>query len=214
MAKLSKGILGPISGALGPIVGATWKGVPYVRLRPVKKPKSKQKRTAAQRANQSRFAFIQKWFVPFYSFITVGFRNHASDRTEINAAFSANYKTAFSGEYSDIVVDYSKILLSKGNLPGLHLPGLSWMGTDTIELTWLKNPNIDVAFDDQIMLVLYCPELHKVDGFIGGVKRNAMYCSFKFNEYMIGKALEVYVSVTSFDRRRISESMYLGRMEV
>jgi hypothetical protein len=28
MAKLKKGIFGPISGKLGPVVGGTWNGIP------------------------------------------------------------------------------------------------------------------------------------------------------------------------------------------
>jgi hypothetical protein len=31
MAIIRKGILGPLSGKLGPIIGAIWKGIPYIK---------------------------------------------------------------------------------------------------------------------------------------------------------------------------------------
>lgn len=212
MAKLKNGILGAISGTLGPVVGATWKGVHYVRMRP-KKKKTKRPRTPAQLANEQRFKFIQQWLVPFYPFIMVGFKNKAVDRTEINAAYAANHKTVFSGLWPDLSIDYSKVLLSDGTLPGLHSPVLSRIDTDTVKLDWKNLPSYQAAYDDQLMLVLYCPELQMADGFIGGIKRNALTCTFQFVKELEGKMLEVYVGVTSSDRKRIATSIYLGKIE-
>ncbi|WEK21639.1 MAG: DUF6266 family protein [Candidatus Pedobacter colombiensis] len=212
MAKLRKGILGGISGKIGPVVGATWKNVTYVRQHPKKKGK-KRPRTAAQLANQKKFTFIQQWLVPFYPYITVGFAKLAIDQIEVNAAFSANYKTAFSGVWPDIIVDHSKILISVGDLKGLHYVEIQRIAAVKLELNWERSAVRNVSFDDQLMLVVYCPELKMTDGFIGGVKRNALKCSFDFDEQMAEHAVEVYLSVTSSDRKEIAESIYLGRLE-
>lgn len=212
MAKLRKGILGPVSGKIGPVVGSTWKNISYLKERPKKKTK-KQPRTSGQLANEKKFTFIQQWLVPFYPYITVGFGNLAIDKTEINAAFSANYKRAFSGTWPDIAVDHSKIQISSGDLAGLHHVAIQRTETSRLELTWQRSTERRIAFDDQLMLVIYCPELKITDGFIGGIKRNAMACSFDFDAQMAGYAVEVYLSVTSSDRKAISDSIYLGRME-
>ena len=37
MAKMKKGILGAISGKIGPVIGGIWKGIPYLRQVPKKK---------------------------------------------------------------------------------------------------------------------------------------------------------------------------------
>ncbi len=212
MAKLRSGILGSVSGRIGPIVGSTWKNVSYIKRR-AKKKKKKRVRTPAQLANENRFKFIQKWLVPFYPYITVGFAKQAIDKIEINAAYSANYKQAFSGVWPDIKVDHSQILLSMGDLPGLHNVEIQRVNGFKLELKWERTASRKVAFDDQLMLAVYCPDLKMTDGFIGGVKRNALRCEFDFDEQMAAYDIEVYLSVTSSDRKKIANSVYLGRLQ-
>ncbi|WP_449435333.1 hypothetical protein [Pedobacter steynii] len=63
------------------------------------------------------------------------------------------------------------------------------------------------------MLVIYCPELHKTDGFTGGVKRRDKTCTFKFDQKMVGKRLQVFVSISSLNRKKIGNSRYLGSIQ-
>jgi hypothetical protein len=213
MAKLKNGILGPISGSIGPITGATWKEIAYIKERP-KKTNKKRKSSPAQLAVQHKFRFIQHFMVPFYPYINVGFSRLAKDKTEINAAFSANYKTAFSGVWPDIKVDYASFKISSGRLMGLHHLQIARTTPLRLELSWERATLRNVAHDDQLMLVVYSPELKMTDGFIGGVKRNALSCSFDLNARFENQDVEVYVSMTSASRKSISDSIYLGRMEI
>jgi len=82
---------------------------------------------------------------------------------------------------------------------------------DTLQVDWQQSNVAQARYNDQIMLVVYCPELNQADGFIGVAIRREHQCSLKIRENMQGKALEVYVGVTSFDRKKISNSQYLGR---
>lgn len=212
MAKLRSGILGPVSGRIGPVVGSTWKNVSYIKRR-AKKRKKKRVPSPAQLANENRFKFIQQWLVPFYPYITVGFAKHAVDKIEINAAYSANYKRAFSGDWPDISVDHSQILLSLGDLPGLPNAEIERVSGFRLELKWEKSYSRKISFEDQLMLVVYCPDLKMTDGFIGGIKRNALKCEFEFDERMADYDVEVYLGVTSSDRKKIANSVYLGRLQ-
>ena len=213
MAKLSKGIFGPVSGRIGSVVGATWKSIAYLRSMPRKK-KQKTVRTPAQIANQMKFKFVTEWLVPFYPYVSNGFRHLAQEKTEINAAFSLNYKQAVKGKYPDVNISYPDVVLSKGNLPGLMEAEVSRKEPDVILLTWEKNEELyQVSFNDQLMLVLYSPELKIADGFIGGVKRASQKCTFKMNPKLANKALEVYVSTYTLNGKLVSDSIYLGRIE-
>lgn len=213
MAKLSKGIFGPVSGRIGSVVGATWKNIAYLRSLPRRK-KNKTARTPAQIANQRKFKFVTEWLVPFYPYVSNGFRHLAQERTEINAAFSLNYQCAVKGTYPDLSISYPDVVLSKGNLPGLMGAEVSRIDQDTILLSWKKNDELrQVSFDDQLMLVLYSPELKIADGFIGGVKRADHKYSFKLNPRLISKALEVYVSTYTLNGKMVSDSIYVGRIE-
>src|SRR5690349_3082317 len=99
MAKIRQGIFGPISGKIGPIVGATWKGIPYIREAGEKR---NLQRSPAQLNNEARFKFANDWLVPFHPFLTIGFQNLAIGKTAIAAALSANYRQIFSGVSPDI----------------------------------------------------------------------------------------------------------------
>lgn len=213
MARLPKGVFGPFSGKVGPVVGATWNGIPYIRSKPKKKRKKKAVKTEMQIANQARFKFVNGWMVPFHPYMMIGFGNFPADKPPVSMALSLNYRQIVIGTYPDFDIDYSKVVLSVGDLPGLAQPAIVLNAPDTLELTWAQSADVKAAFDDQLMLVLYSRELELADGFIGGVKRASGKCRFQFIEQLIGKALDVYISVTSLDRKRIANSIYLGRME-
>ncbi|WP_214228837.1 DUF6266 family protein [Pedobacter sp. B4-66] len=208
MAKLTSGIFGPISGTIGGVVGAHWKDIAYVRGKPKKSTKPP---TAAQISSRGKFNFVQTLLVSFHPFITIGFKNMARSKTELNVAFSQNYKQTVTGVYPDLLVDYSKLTLSKGTLQPLIAPEAQLIAADVMKVTWLTN--LLGTFDDQIMLAVYSPELKIADGFIGGFKRRDKECNFKFNPKLIGKSLEVYISVFALNGSRVANSIYLGRIE-
>lgn len=212
MAKIRKGILGPLSGKLGPVVGGTWKGIAYVRAVPEAKPKKKAQRTAGQIAIQEKMRFLNNFMVPFHPYINVGMKNEALSQTEISAAFTANYHHAVLGTYPDLSVDYSKFVFSKGTLPMITDIEMELSSPTTVRLTWNKNNGFNASYDDQLILVLYCRNLHQADGFAGGVKRTAAQCTFQFDDRFIGETLDVYVSITSFNRKKIADNVYLGQL--
>ncbi|TCC99440.1 DUF6266 family protein [Pedobacter hiemivivus] len=213
MARLPKGILGPIIGLVGPVVGVVWNGVPYVRSKPKKKKKKKGKKSLRQLANEGKFKFGNDWMIPFHPYIIAGFQNLPIDKPAISIAFAINYSQAIIGDYPDFGIDFSKVVLSIGDLPGLEEPVMELVAPDRMELRWEYINRRLTSFDDQIMLVLYNKELAMTDGFIGGIKRTTKKCSFQFNEELIGKSMEVYVSVISLNRKKIANSVYLGRIE-
>jgi hypothetical protein len=211
MAKMKKGIFGPVSGKLGPLIAGIWKGIPFIKMVPNKK--GKKKSTPAQIAARKKLAFVNELLVPFHPYITVGFMHEAEHRTEISAAFSKNYYVV-KGSYPNFTVAYEEFVVSVGALPQLKDVTLTLQDENTISLTWETNSVKYTSFDDQLMLVVYCPELNITDGFVGGPKRRDKQCSFKFDQRMVGKRLEVYLGITSIDRKRIANSVYLGGLNV
>jgi len=208
MAKIKNGILGPLSGKLGPVIGGTWKNIAYIRA----VPQITKKRSAGQIATQEKMRFLNNFLVPFHNYINTGFKNEAENRTEISAAFRENYHTAISGVHPDLRVEYGKFLFSKGTLPMVTNMKAA-ITNGSIELTW-DNPQMPgAAYNDQLMLLLYVRELKRTDGFTGGVNRTAKRCTFKFNPSFAGKMIDVYVSFISWDRKQIANSVYLGRLD-
>ncbi|MES2826698.1 MAG: DUF6266 family protein [Bacteroidota bacterium] len=208
MAKLPSGIFGPISGKLGNLIGGIWKGIPY--LKENKPRKLKLDRTPAQLANEEKFRFANNWLIPFHPFIGVGFLTQASQRTTISAALSQVYNTVFTGTYPDLEIHADQMVISVGKLTPVLNTQIVMTAPDTISVTWEKNTQRGTKYNDQIMVVLYDSDQHIADGFVGGVNRATEQYTFKFNDYLIGKTLHAYISVTSINRTNISNSQYLG----
>lgn len=212
MAKLPKGIFGPLSGKIGPVVGATWNGQPYLRQVPRLKKRKKLIKSPAQLANETKFKFVNQWLVPFHPFVDTGFKNLPEGKTALGTAFSINYHQAVIGTYPDFAIDYTRVVISAGDLPMLNQPVMNLISPDKIEIKWQLNTSRHASFDDQLMLALYCPDLEMIDGCIGGARRTDLQTVFQFNPGMIGKPIEVYLSVTLLNRKRIANSIYLGRL--
>ena len=108
MARLKNGINGPLSGKVGSVVGCSWKGVNYVRGL----PRINKKRTEAQKANQSRFAYVNAWLAPFKPFTSVGLLNYSDRMTWYNAAYNLNHHLLPPAGDTEAVIDYAAMILS------------------------------------------------------------------------------------------------------
>ncbi|WP_448635522.1 DUF6266 family protein [Pedobacter panaciterrae] len=172
------------------------------------KEKNKKSNTPAQIESRQKLRFMNELLVPFHPYVSIGFMHHAEQRTEISAAFSENYHKVVVGTHPNYTVVYHEFVISKGNLPMIEEVAMELQAPDVLKLSWLDNGIKNTSFDDQVMLVIYCPELHVTDGFSGGIKRRDKQCIFKFNPKMAGKRLEVYVSISSLNRKKIGNSRY------
>ncbi len=210
MAKLIKGIFGPLSGRIGALVGSSWKGIPYMKMKNVKQPKTS--RSPAQIASQEKFRFMKQWLSPFRVFINIGFRAKAHRCTEENMAFKINYHRALLGSYPNFSMDYSLALFSKGLLAPPLSPTVHFISPDTLQLKWLYSHLPNENFDDQLMLIVYAPLLHQTDGLIGGVNRSERQKEFKLHEAFRRQSLHVYMSFVSFKKTEVSDSVYLGEI--
>jgi hypothetical protein len=140
MGKINSGILGPVSGRIGGVVGARWKGQPYLRSYVV--PGASE--TDLQVAQRARFAYVvasAKFFVgrvfnPYYDkFLSKvsGFNRYVSSNIPKAPAYAAipNYVVTDGPLY-----------------PGSDLEGTYNDGTGTILCTWGTELGIDGANSD------------------------------------------------------------------
>jgi len=211
MAKLKQGIFGPISGKLGNLVGSTWLGIPYLKKRTVKV--KNPKRSPAQQANNQKFAYVNTWLTPFHAFFIVGFSSLAIGKTAVAAAFSSVYKTVFTGLMPELEIDYSKMQISSGSLQGLGNASVTYVEDHLINIQWEDNSGPSTHFNDQVMVAFYNEELKLTDGFIGNVNRTEKKYLFALEPVLIGKPLHVYIAVTSYNRKKASDTTYLGLIQ-
>ena len=74
MGKISQGVLGGFSGKIGNVVGGSWKGIDYMRIKPASVANP---RTAAQVDQRSKFSIVLNFLQPMTEFLRVGFKLYA-----------------------------------------------------------------------------------------------------------------------------------------
>lgn len=87
MGKIKQGILGGFNGTTGSVVGASWKGIAYMRG---KAQNIKNPRTVAQTNNRSLFGEISDLMSKALPAVKVGFAQYARKRSEFNVAVKRN----------------------------------------------------------------------------------------------------------------------------
>lgn len=205
MAKFNQGINGPFSGKVGAVVGATWKGIPYMR--------SKGTRTAPptdnEKESRNRFAITHSWLRPLLGFVREGYKNYSNTSFGFNAAKSYVLKNAF--EEQDNVINPALVKLSAGNLPLPADIAAGKSGDKAITFTWdTSTPDNANAFD-QVMLVAYNVEDKKSYWITTGQFRYTGSHTLPVSE---GKSYHLYLAFNAVDRTRQSDSVYLGELEM
>src|SRR5580693_4874522 len=112
MGKLLQGLNGPFSGKVGPVVGYMLGNQSVIRIRPAR---SKRSLTPKQLHQRKKFALMNDFLKQLQSLMNLTFANVAVNMTGYNKAFSYNVMNAIRGFYPDLSIDYSMVLLGRGD---------------------------------------------------------------------------------------------------
>ncbi|MCS3797502.1 DUF6266 family protein [Niastella sp. OAS944] len=92
MAKFNDGINGSFKGKVGTVVGATWKGIPYMRSLP--DPRISEP-TKGEMKNRKKWALSQSWLQPITQFVRIGWKGYSQKSEGFIAAKSYLMKNGF-----------------------------------------------------------------------------------------------------------------------
>jgi len=211
MARFTQGINGPFHGKVGTVIGATWKGIPYMRARPKKRSSGPTER---EMANRKKWALSQFWLQPICEFVQIGWKGYSQKSEGFVAAKSYLLKNAFEGEGQDVHINPALVKVSAGDLPLPASMQINRLEDRLVQFTW------DTAFDhekahkgDQVMLLAYNIEKVKANyNLIGQLRKNGS----DVLELPANKSgtYHLYAAFISYDRIRQSDSIYLGTVEV
>ncbi len=113
MGKVSAASQNAFSGKVGNLVGATWKGIPYIRTRP---DVSNRKLSDGQKKQCTKFGLAVKLARTLLPYIRVGYRTESEGKTQFNAAISYISKYGITGVAPDFAIDYPSVYVSRGAL--------------------------------------------------------------------------------------------------
>lgn len=209
MGILRGGITGFVTGRVGDMVFYVLNGKQVVRTmgKSAKAPTEKQLTARMQMTVASGFLkHIVEYLNVGFGPDVVGLEN------AFNAAVRYNRKDALSGVYPDVVLDYSKVLVSKGDLPAadgvvveLLNDGLHFAWSNPAELPYPRG-------NDQVMLLAYLPSSGSAIYLLEAASREEGTALLPVPSDVLGTQMEVYLSFVSADRKSVSNSVYLGRL--
>jgi hypothetical protein len=213
MASCEDGILGALKGSIGPVTGYMRNGKNVLRKRTsVVKDKATPRR-AAQReklciCNQFTKAFVGT------GFFTKTFPAYGSRGTGFNRATGALMSLAVTGAYPDMQLNYDKVLISKGRLPGAQNEKMVKKANNILQFSFSDNSEDGIASpDDTVILVAYSPILKQAMFTLNGGYRKDKKASLNVAAFK-GYAIETWIGFLSKDEAHAGDSVWAGRMVV
>ena len=208
MGTLKKGVFGGFSGKVGNVVGASWKGIDYIRSMPSKVNDPKTKSQVKQR---SRFLVAMDFLRTITPFLRIGFQSHANGRmTAFNAAMSYNMKFAVKGEYQVVGLDYPNVLVSRGSLSAVSGTSAEIV-VDELLVNWEDSMRGNTRLDDIAMVLAYNPLKRESVYDLNAGKRAITKANLSLPPAWKGDAVETYLAFKTADGTVVSDSIYTGR---
>ena len=209
MATLSKGILGGFSGKVGPVVGATWRGMDVIRSRP---KSSKRNPTEKQLEQQLKFKLAISFLQPIKNIQSRFFGSGSGVKSRVNLAVSYTISTAIQMVAGLPELIFNKVLITRGELTSFQNAVLTTQPGGVLHLEWEDNSTQgDAAPKDQVSIVCYCAELNNWEIYEGIVMRSDLMADVTLPAYCLGKTMEVYAFLNNEKQTAASTSLYLGQ---
>ena len=209
MATISKGILGGFSGTVGPVVGATWRGMDVIRSRPKSSRRTPSERQLEQ---QLKFKLAISFLQPIKSIQSLYFGMGSGVKSRVNLAVSYTISEAIQMVAGLPELIYNKVLITRGELTSFRNPVLTTQPGGVLHLEWEDNSTQgDAAPKDQVSIVCYCAELNNWEIYEGIVMRSDLMADVTLPAYCLGKTMEVYAFLNNEKQTAASTSLYLGQ---
>lgn len=211
MGTYNKGILGAFSGKVGPVVGASWRGKEVMRSLP---KKGNRVPTATQLLQRQKFAMVQTFLSGINPVVKRYYGSNSGLKTRGNNAMSYLMREALVFTDPDFEWDYSKVLISRGDLIGFDEASVD-VTAGEINVLWTDNSGQGEALaTDQLVLLVFDPESKAVVYSLAAGERADEAAALAMPSNLLGADVEVWATFVSADEKLIATSLYLGNVTV
>jgi len=208
MGKIPQGILGSLSGKVGSIIGGSWKGIDYIRIKPASVANP---RTEGQVNQRNKFTITLEYLQATKDFIKIGYKSFATKKTEFNAAMSYVLNNAVGGVAPNFTIDYSLALLSRGGLSGVLNGTTDLTNAGQVSFGWGDNSAEGNAnATDKAMVLVYNPSKKESISILDGADRTVGSQVVTIPGTYAGDTVELFMAFVSADGTQVSNSVYLG----
>ena len=152
MGKIKQGILGGFNGTTGSVVGASWKGIAYMRG---KAQSIKNPRTALQQENRTTFGLVSELISKALAVVNIGFRMYAVKQSAYNAAVRENMLIQANNQEE---FDFSRVAFSKGSYANI-LSGTVTFESNTLTCTGILAEALPENGTVKLVVIVMAEEL-------------------------------------------------------
>jgi hypothetical protein len=212
MGQIFQGILGGFSGKVGTVIGYVRNGVSFMRGLSTSHSDAN---TLPQQEQRAKFSLVAKFLRPLATLIHNGFKTADSRLSGFNAAMSYHMEHAVKGLFPVYEIDYSKVLVCAGLLPGALNPTAVSVQAGKIDFTWDNNV-WDVSADplDKVVLVVYNAIKQKSVIVIGEATRASGSQSVTLPDIFSGDEVHCYIGFTNDNESAFSNGEFLKTLAV
>lgn len=208
MGTYIKGVLGGFSGKVGPVIGVRWRGKNVMRSLPTP---SNLPPTEAQEVQRIKFSRVSKFLFPLRQIIGMFFGQPTADKSRYNLATSYHLKEAVTVVNNVGEIDYSKVLISRGDLQGVQGTTLAAAANQVLQLSWTDNSGQPMAnATDQLYVVCYAPTQNWYELFTPAGERQDASITVTLPNYFVGETVQVWATFVNINAGIAATSSYLG----
>ena len=208
MARYKNGINGPLSGKIGNVVAASYRGVDYLRSSP---RASKKPVSVAQLERRKMFALVMSWLKPVLQLIGIGYQGATTGKTPMNAAISYHMREAVMKMGPDFGIDFTKVIFSRGELMISFIVEFSSLVDAVLHIKWGDAPVTAFSREtDQATFVFYNAAKEAFVSFQDAALRGQKEVVLPLPRHFKGDAVHAYMFYVSAEGNQVSTSLYLG----
>jgi hypothetical protein len=212
MGTYNKGILGAFSGKVGPVVGASWRGKDVMRSLP---RKTTRVATATQLLQREKFTMVSDFLTPLNNVVGRYFGSNTGDKTRRNQAMSYLMREAINYVDPNLVWDFSKVLISRGDLLGLSAASTSAVTAQSVDVTWTDNSGQgDAETTDKLVVVLYEETTKTILHSLNAGLRNQGSSNVVVPAYLTGLTVHAWATFAASNDKLYATSQYLGTVVI
>ena len=205
MAKLNY-LFGKARGSIDQITFSSWKNIRVAK----KKIEKNTSNSELQKEVRSKFTTVVDLLKSINPVIKIGWAKVAKNMTPMNAAMSYHLKNAVTGDYPDYEIDYQKVIISRGNLPGVKDLQISTITSNEIGLEWTYYDESTTSPDDELSLCVLNHTKNDLQINIRDVVRSDASITFGLpSHWEQGDSVSIYIFLTSVDNKSVSTSQSL-----
>lgn len=216
MGKIKKGILGGFNGRVGNVIGASWKGIAYMRseAQSIKDPK-----TQSQILQRTIFGVCSDWVSKNLALFNVGFQEQAVKKSAFNAAVKTNLlaEVFTDGSRGEPLFQSDKCVFSKGSFPGFVSVSVSTTDPSNLVASFeISNFEGDYRFIDAYFLLIDDVDYSKPIVFATESFNESLQASVSLPKPTgeSGSIYQMFAFVCDKDAKKVCDSMLVGSYEI